>query len=426
VERDLSLQEMNNLYGESFCIKPFTEICNTAQGGVGLCCQSRRILTPKEKGNRSLKEVFLNDAKLQQIREDMRAGVSIPACKKCTSPEELTGQSMRYHMNNTMRNKNPELFEDIVNFGKIKLKTLDIKFGNVCNLACVMCDEGSSSLIGLEHKQYKVPALLDHSTWSTSESNDPLSHINNFNDSELEQLKDLVHDITRFKTTGGEPMLLPGFKTWLEFLVESGHSQHIEFVVTTNGTVDATPFVHLMSQFKSFRLLWSIDAVDKTLGYVRYPATFSKLTRNHKSLCAAIISNGYQDNVKVSFSTVAHALNAHCLVDVARYADSLGIISNIAYDIVFYPVGINPGVLHADTLAQIQADIAAYDGKFKEQLEYIQLLLVKDYNNVHNDPIAHQNKLQILKHMTDYWANSRKLAVTDYVQTYEKTMSQLE
>ena len=229
---NLSLEEFNVLYGESFCVKPFIEICNDTANNVLLCCNSEIVVSSAEKQNQSHKDIFFNHRTFGEIREKALSGAPINACTKCISFESITGTSMRLESSNQVRSNNPELFNSIVQKGTVQLKTLDIKFGNKCNMGCVMCSASSSSIISQERHDYEIPALLKD-IWLT-----PETVLIDFDDNELEQLKLVAGDIRRFKTTGGEPMLLPGFKSWLEFLVESDYSKNIQVVVVTNGTVN--------------------------------------------------------------------------------------------------------------------------------------------------------------------------------------------
>lgn len=426
MERDLTLQEFNDLYGESFCIKPFTEICNTARGGISLCCNSNSVLARPDKEGRSLVEIFKNDKQINEIRRKMLNGERVDACNKCLRFEEKLGHSMRMQVTNNMRSNNPTLTDSIHKTGEVKLLTLDIKFGNKCNLGCIMCDNSSSSLIGLERVKHKVPDELEY-LWNTTAESDVLT---DFPESELEELKALSSSIIRFKSTGGEPMLLPGLKNWIQYLVDNGKSQKMRFTLVTNNTVDATPMLHLMNQFKQFTMVWSIDAVDEdTLSYIRYPASFAKFKKHHKRVMKSIKENNY-NNILINFSTVQHALSIHESMKVAAYADEIGINGVINFDVAAYPAPLLAGLVHPDTLAEtltyIDEYLATPGARHKPEAIKLRDQLAVQHEQLEADPERKQSLLHDLKRMTDYWERSRKLKASDYVSTFDKTMSQLK
>ena len=420
---NLSLEEFNVLYGESFCVKPFIEICNDTANNVLLCCNSEIVVSSAEKQNQSHKDIFFNHRTFGEIREKALSGAPINACTKCISFESITGTSMRLESSNQVRSNNPELFNSIVQKGTVQLKTLDIKFGNKCNMGCVMCSASSSSIISQERHDYEIPALLKD-IWLT-----PETVLIDFDDHELEQLKLVAGDIRRFKTTGGEPMLLPGFKSWLEFLVESDYSKNIQVVVVTNGTVSSIPILPLMGQFKKFIMVLSIDAVDELTEYIRYPVKFPKLMNNHITIHDAIVDNeNYIQTISLEISTVMHVLNVHKIIDIFKYAEEhLPHIKTNGIEVVLAssPSGMEPGLIDADTFAQFKLSVEQYNGKFINTVKDVFAMLESQYNELNNNIESKQLKLTQLRDMTKYWKHSRRLDVHDYVTTYTNTILQL-
>ena len=420
---NLSLEEFNVLYGESFCVKPFIEICNDTANNVLLCCNSEIVVSSAEKQNQSHKDIFFNHRTFGEIREKALSGAPINACTKCISFESITGTSMRLESSNQVRSNNPELFNSIVQKGTVQLKTLDIKFGNKCNMGCVMCSASSSSIISQERHDYEIPALLKD-IWLT-----PDTVLIDFDDHELEQLKSVAGNIRRFKTTGGEPMLLPGFKSWLEFLVESDYSKNIQVVVVTNGTVNSIPILPLMGQFKKFIMVLSIDAVDELTEYIRYPVKFPKLMNNHITIHDAIVDNeNYIQTISLEISTVMHVLNVHKIIDIFKYAEEhLPHINANGIEVVLAssPSGMEPGLIDADTFAQFKLSVEQYNGKFINTVKDVFAMLESQYNELNNNIESKQLKLTQLRDMTKYWKHSRRLDVHDYVTTYTNTILQL-
>ena len=215
-----------NRYNKSFCIKPFTEISNSAIGERMLCCRSEPVGIKIK--NPDITEDFFNNPAMHEIRRKMLAGEEVKECWICKETEMASGKS---HRTFVMQDFKQAEVDEIFNTGKVELRSLDIRFGTKCNLACVMCGPGSSSLIAKEEAE--EDALTKNV---------------------LDQIKKHSQGIVLFKTTGGEPMLMSAYKKTLEFFVEKDFAKNIEFTTITNGTVDYSDLMPLMNEFKFFKI----------------------------------------------------------------------------------------------------------------------------------------------------------------------------
>ena len=94
--------------------------------------------------NDSLEEVWNSDY-MKKARLAMKEGKVLDACSKCVQQEERGYGSMRTEFN---KEKNlAKLTED----GKIDLPhSMELHFGNVCNLKCKMCGQDYSNQVGKE------------------------------------------------------------------------------------------------------------------------------------------------------------------------------------------------------------------------------------------------------------------------------------
>jgi len=312
--------DINKIFNTSFCIKPFTEYANSAGGQQMLCCRSETI---DNHDNNDVVDIFFNHTRIKQIREEMLQGKSIPECKWCVQQETYRNTSGRTEYTSRFYNRFPELTQHIFTTGQPVLKTFDIKFGNICNQACVMCNSSNSSLIAKEQNH----PIIDH------------------NVKNLEKLKTVCKDIIRFKTTGGEPTLQPGFEHAIDLFIETDTAKNIDFVTVTNGTTNISKYVHKMSKFDHFTVNFSLDAISESVySYVRYPGNIKKVKSNHQKLIDAVVQNNY-DNIGLSFSCVVHALNITDIHNVIKYVDSLD-NSNFEISFQLEPV-IDPKELHA-------------------------------------------------------------------------------
>lgn len=385
-------------YNKSFCIKPFTEISNSAIGERMLCCRSEPINIQIK--NPDITEDFFNNPAMHEIRRKMLAGEEVEECWICKESEIASGKSHRTFI---MEDTDRKVVDEIWKTGKVELRSLDIRFGTKCNLACVMCGPGSSSLIAKE-EDYDVVDLNDFS---------------------LDQIKKHSAGIVLFKTTGGEPMLLPAYKKTLEFFVEEGYAKNIKFTTITNGTVDYSDLMPLMNEFKHFKISHSIDAADESYDYVRWPGTFNRIERIHKS----IVENSKQyKNIKLEFGSTIHILNVHQVVKISKYLETLGMHDAYNIDMVHDPDYMQPGLATKQVLDDLEAEAIQWKadkpGEYRQEiLDFVETLRY-NYNKINDDPEHKRELLNELETKTIFWKAKRRLEVRDYIPYYKEVQKQ--
>ena len=397
---------LTNRYNKSFCIKPFTEISNSANGSRMLCCNSDEVI-PHYEVNGTITEDFLNHPDMNEIRRKMLAGEEVPQCWQCPRSEKARGTSHRTMVMKQFERLLPGVADDIFKNGTVDLKSIDIRFGNKCNLACVMCGPGSSSLIAKEEADKDLEVV-------------------DLNDFSLDQIKKHSEGIVLFKTTGGEPMLLPAYKKCLEFFVEEGYAKNISFTTITNGTIDYSNLMPLMNEFKLFKISHSIDAADEQYDYVRWPGTIKRLERIHKN----ISKNAKQyKNIRLEFGATIHALNVNQTVKISKYLESIGEYDNYNVDIVYRPHYMQPGLVPIEVIDELEAEAIEWakhdpfdNGYHQEILDFVHSIRY-NYDTINSNKEQKQELLNQLEAKTIFWKEKRKLDVRDYVPYYEVMQS---
>lgn len=133
------------------CVYPWSHVNINPQGDVWPCCHQRR--EPNVLGNvkqQDIDEIF-NGEKIRKLRLDMLNGV-LPedTCSKCIGLEKLNLHSPRHFANNQTWSK--EVLDNIPKtkadgtVDDYKIKYWDLRWSNICNMNCVMCDPEWSSL----------------------------------------------------------------------------------------------------------------------------------------------------------------------------------------------------------------------------------------------------------------------------------------
>ncbi|MEV0005598.1 twitch domain-containing radical SAM protein [Micromonospora sp. NPDC050980] len=234
-----------------FCIFPWVHLCGSVDGVWGRCCVDRsmnhldfynndlepnftlnadalgclpksRFATENPERVYGLMEAF-NSPKMRQTRLSMLAGEQVNACSYCYEREAAGGESYRQ--------KALQIIGDDVDILGLVAATdasgtvpnfptyLDLRFGNACNLKCIMCGYPVSSRWGLDQ----------HPSWAPA-------HIDPYRDDQQlwEVLRANAGELRRVYFAGGEPFLQRGHARLLDLLVETGAAPGIHLAYHSN------------------------------------------------------------------------------------------------------------------------------------------------------------------------------------------------
>tara|TARA_B100000029_G_scaffold320358_1_gene312709 strand:+ start:642 stop:1877 length:1236 start_codon:yes stop_codon:yes gene_type:complete len=302
-----------NDHGKYFCALPFTEIANSAQGHSMLCCYSETVEADLYKD--SFIDNWKNSKVLNDIRQKMLDNKPVKSCTRCYQYEQSGAYNMskRYSITKRYEDIDPDFLNKIKKDKHLELRTLDIKFGNKCNLACIMCDGHSSSLHVKEKEQHKVPLHLKKHIPDDA-------HNTNFHEKQLNELLGTAHTIQKIKFTGGEPTLLEGFREFIKKLSETKYARNISIMMVTNGTTDLTKMIDIMNKFQKFEVHWSTDGMGSTFEYIRWPATWNKVFNNQYKFNRLIKEKGF-NNISSVLTSAIQLLNLDQLPDLIRYTE---------------------------------------------------------------------------------------------------------
>ncbi len=268
---------MNNKK-DNLCILPWNHLFISNTGDASFpCCSSQYSLGRAEKkdsilnlsGKDLLKKLSENK---KELREDFLKGKEPEACSGCYEKDREGIWSYRKTANELFPKTYEELKKGQLDLSSpLKLEFVDLRLGNLCNLACRMCDAGSSRLLIDDYREY----LGDQDFGKELEA------INWFTDRGF--YKNLVEngkDIKIINMAGGEPFLIEESWEFLEMLIERGYAKNIELRYNTNLSLIPEKAKKLWPKFKGVVLFLSIDGVDRVYEYIRYPAKWEKIENN--------------------------------------------------------------------------------------------------------------------------------------------------
>jgi len=271
------------------CVHAWRGAYITPGGEVLPCCLTAAHKGTKEKFKKtSLSEFSLEDIrnndKWNQLRKDLLEGIENPACEFCWKNERQGLKSKRHFYNQTYNNiLNDITFNLDGTLDNNNIAYWDVRGSNLCNMKCIMCDAGQSSLWNeeaLKHKDnpdYNFVSYGDKAVFYA-------------NDRSLEPLESImerhIDKAEQFYFAGGEPLISSIHWRILEMLVER-KMFHVKLTYNSNllklqyGKYNA---LKMWENFDEVYICASLDAVGSRAEYSRAGTVWSTVDKNFREI----------------------------------------------------------------------------------------------------------------------------------------------
>jgi len=309
---------------KTYCSFPFQHQYVHMSGSVRLCCATMENVTDK-KGNRvhmnndSLQKIWNNDY-MKDVRLKMKNGEVLKACTKCIDQEARGYKSMRQDNNEekNINNVNADGSMDTMP------NSMELHFGNVCNLKCKMCGQDYSNQIGKEILQIGEKDK-DFLKWVYKQSGNVNNWTNNLsveytwfrNEKTKNKLIDYVSKhITQLTIIGGEPTVIPEFYELLDYCYKNNTLQDKNITIVTNLTNTNPKMTQWLPKMKAWTIWASIDGLGDITEYIRYPSNFKKVVENLNFYKKLLLES---NNGRIVFSPAIQLLNIHQLDDMLKW-----------------------------------------------------------------------------------------------------------
>jgi hypothetical protein len=246
---------------DSWCPLPFSSVTLHADGSASPCCKMLARDSSQNYYNVDVRQA-LDSEFFVQLQTQFREGRRPEACRKCWNAEGQQIQSLRQ----AVRERHPWT-ERAPLEAQPRLHTLDLAFGNLCNLACATCDGHSSHKWHAESKVLQDLPGNPFERWAL-----PLqSHDPQWPSESLSHLRQILFDKT-------EPFLQPAFEPLLRQLKEQGVLQRLHLVLSTNATYwPKDSVLQLLNEVEALEIQISIDGVGSMAEFLRYPCQWSEV-----------------------------------------------------------------------------------------------------------------------------------------------------
>ena len=287
-------------------------------GSALLCCVAKNS-EQYNLNDQTVKQIW-NSEHWKDARKKMLAGEKVSACDHCYKEEAAGIRSHRINENvlwtrELGKEKIDSLIEATQEDGTLDedLITLDLRLGNTCNLQCVMCRPQDSSM-WLKPGKKLVDILATDAKWDWKHKIDiDTTKFEWYKKENLwQEFEPMFANIRHMIFAGGEPLLIKEHFRLLKRLVETGHSKHINLRYHTNGTTLPQEILELWKEFSYVELMVSLDAWGEHHDYVRYPADWSIILNNLKTL------DNTPDTIEIKILCTVHALNIFYIPEFAN------------------------------------------------------------------------------------------------------------
>jgi uncharacterized Fe-S cluster-containing radical SAM superfamily protein len=283
------------LTNRAFCPVPWTSIMYNFDGSVKNCIRSAAPIG--NINNNSIEEILGQDS---LIKADMRTGQKFARCNPCydleTDKNNFNIISDRVFYLKELRDVDNTLY-DTTNFA---LHTVDIRWSNLCNFACVYCGPEFSS------------------KWASEQN----IVINTPEDVKQQKFKQYIFDraaqLKHVYLAGGEPLLMKENLEFLELLKQVNPDVNLR--INTNLSHVDTHIFDLISEFKNVHWTVSVESMSQEFEYIRYGGSWQDFLDN-------LYTIKHFDH-KISFNMLHFLLNHVSIFDCVDFLKSQGFHNN--------------------------------------------------------------------------------------------------
>jgi len=309
---------------DTFCILPYVHFYTEPKGEVKPCCIAGGFDEPLNLKSMSIEETF-NSPQMKQLRKDMEDGKRNKVCDVCYKREDATGHSPRIDVfNKNPLWKKPELKKDYS--VPSDFQHIDIRFSNLCNFKCRMCNHDFSSNWYEDMKKIRPDNIRGTKVLKASET----------------IVEDLIPHLSKVKSfyfAGGEPLIMPEHYKVLKYLHDTfpkkefyiSDDENLEAIdiaihYNTNLSVikyDEESLIDIWKSFKQIFLSISCDGIGDVGEYQRTGFSTKKFEENLKIIKKYFRpmnvqkSEGY--GLKYNFQYTTTSMNVYHIFDFIDY-----------------------------------------------------------------------------------------------------------
>ena len=261
---------------ESFCMLPWIHLHAYPDGRAYPCCFAFDPYPVGDLNKQSLKEVW-NGEKMKELRLRMLNGKKSRECMKCYDQEKSGFFSLRLSSNKHFGH-NIGLADATKPDGSVDfvMKYWDIRFSNLCNMACRSCGTWFSSNWYEDHKKL-TGAPPNHAK---------IMRVGRSTNDLWEQMLESFEHTEQFYFAGGEPIIMEEHYRILKEL-DKRKMYHVRLIYNTNFSrlkFKDMDVLELWNKFDSVSVGASLDAEGPRAELMRKGTVWKDIVANRKRM----------------------------------------------------------------------------------------------------------------------------------------------
>lgn len=251
----------------TFCILPWVHFYFTSDEKILPCCISNKNF---DLGTCKDDIPNFNSEKIQKFRKDLLENKEVPQCSICYTKEKNNITSDRIANNFYYKKYINEFLSPTVE--PFKMRFLDVKLSNICNMKCRMCSGYYSNKIANE--DFKIWGKSEYLNKDKFPKNDELY---------FKLVNEHYDYLDEISFSGGEPLINNTHYQILDYLLENKKT-NVRLSYYTNFSILKHKSQNVLEYWKKFKNITvnaSIDLIGNASNYVRNGAEYSTLEKNY-------------------------------------------------------------------------------------------------------------------------------------------------
>lgn len=284
------------LTNPSFCPIPWTGLMYNVDGLVKNCIRSDFKQPLGNLKNGPIESILLGEENISR-QERIINKIPVPSCHTCKDLEGgkkgLDIISDRIFYIRELKRVDTKTYTK----GNFDLKTIDVRWSNLCNQSCVYCSPSFSSKWATELNQFP-------STPSLEQRDEFKKYI-------FDNAPNLIH----VYMAGGEPLLMRENLDLLDRL-----NPDVNLRINTNLSKIDTRIFNRVCEFKNVHWTVSVESIEDEYNYIRYGGSWEDFLSN--------LSIIQKLDHKISFNMLHFLLNYKSIFGCVDFLKSLGFHNN--------------------------------------------------------------------------------------------------
>lgn len=379
-------------HGKHFCVLPWVHFHSWPDGRVMPCCIADSNMPVAEIKKEESIIQMMNSDDYKKMRSAMLNDEPVEACKRCYDLELMGTWTMRQSHNKRRGLEYvKEISETTKDSGEItdfKMKYMDLRFSNMCNMKCRSCGPGCSSLWAQEFIDERGVEVYEQ-YFKTKKIVINAAEEMGF----MNKLKPYLKDVLEVYFAGGEIIITPEHYECLDYWIENGLNEQVELTYTTNFSSLKYKDKDLIGYWKKFPQLkiWaSLDAMGDTAEVIRKGTDWERIVKNMRAIKEQVPHAQFQITPTISIWNVFH------FPDFFDYMIDQGFIdtsSSPRFNLATNPWYANIMILPVSVKRRLAELYRVYQNKYKDNQDI--------YNGfkmiIYNLTVGDENKGGILE-----------------------------